>query len=148
MREDSAHATTGARPTCGKLSSVLLHWLRFNAVGALGVGVQLAALAFFRSVLGFHYLVATGLAVEAAVLHNFLWHEHWTWRDRSNPPSARLLRLARFNFSNGAISILGNLLLMRLLAGALGLHYFVANLLTIAILSLLNFLAADRFVFR
>ena len=49
------------------------HWLKFNTVGAIGIGVQLAALAALKSGLELNYLLATGLAVEAAVLHNFVW---------------------------------------------------------------------------
>jgi putative flippase GtrA len=129
---------------------VLGHWLRFNAVGLIGAGVQLAALAFFRSALRLDYLISTALAVETAVLHNFAWHERWTWRERDHDRGwrGRLHRLIGFNISNGAISMLGNLLLMRLLAGGLGLHYLAANAITIAILSTANFLAADRLVFR
>ena len=124
-------------------------WLKFNAVGGIGIGVQLAALAIFRSLLHLDYLLATVLAVETAVLHNFLWHERFTWADR---PAARfshsLVRLVRFNASNGLVSILGNVLLMRLLVGTLGMQYFVANLIAIAVCSLVNFLLSDCFVFH
>lgn len=133
-----------------KAAPPVLHWLKFNAVGLIGVGVQLAALAFFRRVLDLNYLVATGLAVETAVLHNFVWHERWTWRERDHDRSWRgiISRLTGFHLTSGLISILGNLLLMRVLAGALGLQYLVANAITIAILSTANFFAADRLVFR
>jgi putative flippase GtrA len=124
-------------------------WLKFNAVGGIGIGVQLAALAIFRSLLHLDYLLATALAVETAVIHNFLWHERYTWADR---PARRfthsLTRLARFNASNGLVSIVGNLLLMRLLAGTLRIEYFVANLIAIAACSLVNFLLSDCFVFH
>ncbi len=128
----------------------MVHWLKFNAVGLIGVAMQLAALALFRRVLDLNYLLATALAVETAVLHNFAWHERWTWRERDHDRTWRgaLSRLAGFHLTNGLISILGNLLLMRLLAGALGLHYLAANAITIALLSTANFFAADRLVFR
>jgi putative flippase GtrA len=35
-----------------------------------------------KSELHFPYLAATALAVEAAVVHNFFWHERFTWADR------------------------------------------------------------------
>jgi len=95
-------------------------WMKFNAVGGIGIGVQLAALAVLHSWLKLNYLLATGLAVEIAVIHNFLWHERFTWADR--PATRRfhsLVRLAKFNASNGAVSIVGNLLLMRLMVGNL-----------------------------
>ena len=88
-------------------------WLRFNAVGVMGFAVQLLVLGVLVSGLGLHYLPATGLAVEAAVLHNFVWHEVWTWRDRpSSAFTVRLKRLFRFHLANGAASLAGNLILM------------------------------------
>ena len=59
-----------------------------------------------------------------------------------------MLSLLRFHVSNGLISLLGNLLLMRLLAGGLGLPLLSANLASIAICFVANFLASDRWVFR
>ena len=127
----------------------LFRWLKFNLVGGLGIGVQLAALATFRSLLHLDYLLATALAVETAVLHNFLWHERFTWAARpASHFTQSLVRLARFNASNGLVSIVGNLLLMRLLVGALGMQYFAANVIAIAACSLLNFLLSDCFVFH
>ncbi len=111
--------------------------------------VQLAALALFRSWLALDYRMATGLAVEAAVIHNFVWHERFTWADR---PSGRfrqsLIRLVKFNASNGAISITGNVLLMQLLVGDFGMNTVAANLLAIVACSLVNFLLSDHFVFQ
>ena len=98
--------------------------MKFNAVGGIGMVVQLAALAIFRSGLKLDYLLATGLAVEIAVIHNFLWHERFTWADRPTArPVQSLFRLAKFNASNGAVSLAGNLVLMRLLVGEFKLNY-------------------------
>ena len=126
-----------------------LRWLKFNLVGFIGIGVQLAALAVFRSLLQLNYLLATALAVETAVLHNFFWHQRFTWVDRtSTGPMQALLRLVKFNASNGAVSILANLVLMRVLVGEFGLNYVVANLMAITACSIVNFLLSDRFVFE
>jgi putative flippase GtrA len=125
-----------------------LRWLKFNLVGGIGIVVQLLVLAVFRSLLHMDYLLATVLAVETAVIHNFLWHERFTWSDR---PALRithsLIRFVRFNATNGAVSILGNLLLMRVLVGELRLNYILANLIAVSICSLVNFLLSDRLVF-
>jgi putative flippase GtrA len=122
-------------------------WLKFNFVGALGIGVQLAVLAALTE-LGFGYLAATALAVEAAVLHNFLWHERMTWRDRAIPLFRPMLgRFLRFQMANGLISLLGNLLLMRLLVGTLHLPVLWANLGAIAACGAVNFVVSDRLVF-
>ena len=125
-----------------------MRWLKFNAVGAMGMAVQLGSLGFFVHVLGLHYLLATALAVEMAVLHNFIWHRRWTWADRQgiSVPTWGVV-LLRFNLTTGLVSIVGNLISMRVLAGAAGLEPIVANLLSIILCSLVNFLVCDHFVF-
>jgi putative flippase GtrA len=120
-------------------------WLKFNVVGGVGILVQLAVLAVLKGGLRFDYLLATTLAVEAAVVHNYLWHERFTWKDR--PGKDRFWRLVRFNLSNGVISIVGNLVVMKVLVGV-GINYLVANLVAIAGCSILNFVVSDRFVFE
>lgn len=123
-------------------------WLVFNAVGLIGVAVQLAALALFARTLRWHYLVSTALAVETAILHNFAWHEVWTWRDRREQAGSRAGRLARFHFGNGFVSIAANVGLMRVFTGVLGWPLLRANLLCIAIAALLNFAVSEWWVFR
>ena len=124
-----------------------IRWLKFNAVGAVGIVVQLVALAIMKSGLQINYLPATALAVEAAVVHNYLWHERFTWVDRIRGGGS-WARFARFNFTTGLFSILGNVLVMRALVGGAHLNYLVANIVTIATCSVVNFLVSDRFVFE
>ena len=127
---------------------MILRWLKFNLVGWMGVLIQLAVLTVLSAWLDVHYLLATMLAVEAALVHNFLWHQRWTWADRPRTSrSGTWFRLAKFNATNGAISLLGNLVLMHVFVGGLGFPVLGANLLAIGICSLVNFLASDRLVF-
>ena len=125
----------------------MVRFLRFNGVGVLGFALQLGVLALLLRA-GVHYLAATALAVELAVLHNFAWHERWTWRDRPAESGGRTARLWRFHAANGLISLAGNLLLMRLLVGLLDMPPVPANLLSVLLCALVNFTASDRFVFR
>jgi putative flippase GtrA len=122
-------------------------WLRFNAVGAMGIVVQLAALGALRGGLGLPYLAATAVAVELAVLHNFAWHERWTWKDRTGRHSGVAMRLVRFHLGNGIISLLVNLGLMRLLVGRFHIQYIAANLAAIAAGSIANFMVGEWLVF-
>jgi GtrA-like protein len=80
-------------------------------VGALGIGVQLGTFCFLTHGLGADYWLATALAVETAVLHNFVWHERFTWADRAGRGGEQALaRMLRFNLTTGVISRGGNLL--------------------------------------
>jgi putative flippase GtrA len=136
---------TAPRNSAGR--SIFRRGCAFYTVGFLGIGIQLLTLAALQGQLGLHFLPATALAVEAAVMHNFLWHERWTWADRPAGPSQRLRRLWRFHLASGLLSILGNLLLMSILVGRLALPALPANLLAIAACSMLNFLVSHRWVF-
>jgi dolichol-phosphate mannosyltransferase len=123
--------------------------MTFNAVGGVGVVVQLGVLGALVRWTGLHYLAATAIAVELTLLHNFVWHQRWTWRDR--PARSRrfvLDRLIRFHLLNGAISFGGNMAVMAVLAGRLGLDPLLANAAAIVLCSLVNFAAGDRLVFR
>ena len=119
--------------------------IKFNTVGAMGVAVQMTMLAALRGGLHLHYLAATALAVEAAVLHNFVWHEAWTWRDRNGPGVAG--RLLRFHLGNGLVSLAVNLGLMRVFVGQMHVEYLLANLLAISAGAVANFAIGNWWVF-
>ena len=124
-------------------------WLAFNGVGVLGVGVQLGVLTLLVHGGGLHYLVATAIAVEITVLHNFIWHQHWTWRDRPSPSAAAVARrLARFHLLNGTVSLFGNLAIMTVLCGTLRIDPVAANVVAIGVCSMLNFVASEVLVFK
>jgi putative flippase GtrA len=87
-----------------------LRWLKFNLAAGLGIVIQLGRLKLLL-IAGMNVYVATGLAVEFALLHNFIWHERslgWIARVEAG----RLLRFSRSHLGNGAVSILGNMGLM------------------------------------
>ena len=138
-------------------SSTLMRWLKFNFVGGIGIVVQFAVLILLKGVMHFQYLVATVIAVEAAVVHNFVWHEQFTWADRirsrkkldrmNTPLRYSLLRFLRFQFANGAVSLIGNLALMKVMVGFGHMNYLIANAIAIVLCSLANFLVSDEWVF-
>ena len=135
--------------------SKLLRWCKFNVVGGMGIGVQFAALFLVKSVMHFNYLAATAIAVEAAVVHNFVWHEQFTWADRTKTGDSfearwrrSLPRLVRFNLTNGGVSILGNLALMKVMVGEGHMNYLLANGIAITLCSLANFLVSETWVFE
>ena len=128
-------------------------WRRFapfTAVGILGFALQLGALHALTACAGWPWLPATIVSVELAVLHNFLWHQRWTWIDRTIGPAnsgGRWHRLGRFHAANGLTSLAGNALVMAWLVGVLRMPPVAANALAVAVTSIVNFLAADRWVF-
>ncbi len=129
--------------------SALRRWLRFNFVGLIGVGVQLASVQFLLLTTKLDYRWATVFAVEIAVLHNFCWHLRYTWRERNiQSPRMVMRRLLEFHLSNGVVSLAGSWTLMSLLVGRARLPVILSNLITILACSLVNFLLSELVVFR
>jgi putative flippase GtrA len=126
--------------------NTFVRWGKFNLVGAAGMVVQLAALALFNRWSGGHYLFSSGAAVELTLLHNFVWHLHYTWRDRRDS-SAIFSRLWRFHLSNGLVSMVGNLALMRVMVHEAHLPLLVSNVIAILCCSLVNFYLGNDWVF-
>jgi len=125
----------------------------FIAIGAIGFLIQLGSLAALTMAAGWPYEPATAIAVQLAVMHNFGWHERWTWRDRlvSRPSGSRhagvFSRFLRYQITTGATSIVGNLVCVTVLVEALGLNAIAANAVAVAAMSLANFVVSDRWVF-
>jgi putative flippase GtrA len=126
--------------------SVVIRWCRFNAVGAMGMAVQLGALALLNRLTAGHYLFATAAALELTLLHNFVWHLHYTWRDRRDR-TALLSQLVKFHLSNGLVSLAGNLALMPLLVEGARIPVVVSNAIAILCCSLLNFCLGHNWAF-
>ncbi len=126
--------------------NAIIRWGKFNVVGAMGMAFQLGVLALINRCAPGHYLCATAAAIELTLLHNFAWHVHFTWRDRRY--GFRVIRqLVRFHASNGLVSMLGNLILMRILVRDAHLPILMANCVAILVCSMINFLLGDRWAF-
>jgi len=124
-------------------------FVRFALAGATGFVMQIAVVALLANWAGMNYLAATAIAVEAAIVINYLWHERYTWRDRpAMTTRERWLRLGRFNAMTAATSIVGSLILTAVLVESFNLQPIGANIVCVATLAGINFIGADKLVFR
>ena len=128
-------------------------FIRFGLVGASGTVINIAVLYaaqefLFRHIEDFHtrlnYSIA--LAITVATISNFYWNRRLTWRDRQHQVHQSALILFFKYVMAAALSIAIQSLLTKWLANYL--HYIVANLVSIALASVFNFLANDRLTFR
>lgn len=72
--------------------------LRFAAVGATGVAVNLAGLWLLAGVLNLREVLASAIAIEASITWNFLLNNAFTYGDRNARAQARPWeRLVRYN---------------------------------------------------
>lgn len=123
-------------------------FLRFNLVGLLGIVTQLTTLFLLNHLFPRRYLLTSTFAVEFTLLHNFVWHLHYTWPETSeNRTRDVFAQLLRFHLSNGLVSLLGNLAFMRVFVHSFHSPVLIANALTIACCGFANFLLAHHWVF-
>ena len=131
------------------MTPMLARWARFAVVGLLGLGVQVGTILLLTQVAGVHYAVATFIAIAGTIVHNFLWHERWTWVDRPpRSPGQRRARLGRFTALSALVAIAGGVALTAAYVELLGLPVAVANVIAVATVTGANFLAAHHLVFR
>jgi len=122
---------------------------RFNLVGLMGAALQLVLLDLLVERFGLSGVAASPIAVEIVVLHNFFWHERFTWRDQGTVGvRQRAIRLWRFHASNGLISLAGNTLLMYCLSHQLKVPPLASAVTAIALCWPINFLVANCWVYR
>ena len=126
-----------------------LRFGKFNLVGLLGAALQLLIFDVLLTGWNLPGAPAAALSVELALIHNFFWHERFTWRDRE--PAGlrqRAIRLFRFHLSNGVVPLTANTLLIYVLVEQLGARPLPSALAAIALCAPLNFVLADRWVYR
>jgi putative flippase GtrA len=126
--------------------NTLIRWGKFSLVGAMGMVVQLIALTLSCPWMPHHYLYASTAALEITLIHNFVWHLKFTWRDRQTSP-APVRQFLRFHLSNGLISLLGNLALMHLFVQEAHLPILLSNLGSILSCSVANFFLGNNWAF-
>jgi putative flippase GtrA len=124
----------------------IVRWGKFNLVGIVGMAVQLGALALINRVAPGHYMLATAVAIEITLIHNFVWHLHYTWRDRRCRGALRS-QLIRFHLSNGLVSLVGNLALMPVLVEGAQVPVVASNAIAILCCSIVNFFLGHNWAF-
>jgi dolichol-phosphate mannosyltransferase len=116
----------------------LLRFLRFAVVGGSGVAVNMLVLWLLHDAIGLGLTRSSVVATTLAILNNFLWNNHWTFK----ATSIQSRRLAQF----AAISVVGLVITAAILniLVALGSHYAPANLAGIMVATAWNFYANSR----
>lgn len=72
---------------------------KFAVVGAFGALVQLVALQIYRDRMPFQ--LAFFLALETAIVSNFIWNNIWTFKDRKLKPIEIPAKFLQFNLTSG-----------------------------------------------
>jgi dolichol-phosphate mannosyltransferase len=119
--------------------------IAFATVGAMGVVVNSLVLLGLREWAGVPYLLASAVAIEAAIVHNFILNDLWTFRARRGPGT--LSRFGRFQVvSLGGMAI--NLIILWLLHGGLKWPLIPSNLIGILGAVMYNYVTNKLWTWR
>ncbi len=117
---------------------------KFSVVGISGMVVNQGFLTLFVSVFSWDVSIAGIIAIEISILSNFILNNYWTWKDQKE--SSFLTRFMKYHavtiFSGGV-----NYLILLILT-SMGYHYFISNLIGIAVGAVVNFIFNHFWTFK
>ena len=132
----------------------ILAWrfLKFGTVGASGTVINLGILYFAQEHLfssiqqpEMRLNLSLVLAISFATINNFFWNRLWTWADRKQHYDRPILT----QFGQYALACWLSILLQAVFTNVFAPHfyYLIANLIAIALTSILNFVVNDIWTF-
>lgn len=121
-----------------------LQLIRFGLVGASGYLVNLAVFALATNAGGAEHKRAATLAFAVALMNNFAWNRHWTFRARSGHAGFQAARFVLI--STGAFLV--SLAILELLVAVAGLPEVISQAIAILCATPLNFLGNRLWSFR
>lgn len=119
----------------------------FGAVGATGIAVNSAALWTLAdpAALGLNYLLAAVLATQVSTSWNFALTDTLVYRGRKR--HSLLRRYLTFSAASNLL-LVARIPLLALLVSGLGVHYLLANLVTLALAFVARFATSDRLIYQ
>jgi dolichol-phosphate mannosyltransferase len=120
----------------------IIRFLKFLVVGASGIIVNEGLLYLLTEKMHLHYLLSGIISIEASILSNFFLNDFWTFKDKRNGHFFK--RFMRFNFAR-ILTLIINLGILWLFT-FFGLNYLIANLIGIAIATLLAYSLSNSWV--
>lgn len=109
---------------------------RFLTVGAVGLMVNQASLAFLHDIIGIAVVMASPVAIVLSMIVTFMLNERWTWHDRG---TGRVISRAMTYVPINLGGLLINWGILYYLNDEHGVHYLAANLIGAGTAAVWNF---------
>ncbi len=129
-------------------------FIRFAVVGVSGVVVNLGfvalgRLAFAEAAPAARDFLSSGLGIVVSIFTNFILNDYWTWGDRKKGTRRRdfLLRMAAY-YAGAAFAAGLQFATFALFYSGFGVDVYIAQLVGIALGTVVNYVINNRLVFR
>jgi dolichol-phosphate mannosyltransferase len=126
------------------LKKDVIRLIKFSIVGGIGAGINTGFLWLFTDLAGIYYLYSSVVAIEIAILMQFLMNDRWTFKEQRTTHVAQLMtRILKSNIwrSGGLVVNVGVLYFLTEYADV---YYLLSNIVGIFCAFLLNYLMESR----
>ncbi len=121
-----------------------LRLTKFSIVGVIGAGINTWFLWLFTDVVGLYYLYSSAIAIEIAIILQFLMNDRWTFKEQKTMHVEQFVkRIIKSNiWRSGGLAV--NIGVLYFLTEYLGVYYLLSNIAGIICSFLLNYLFESR----
>jgi putative flippase GtrA len=119
-------------------------FLKFIIVGIFSTFINYGLFYFLLNFFKINYLISSSLGFMAGVFGGFYLNKNWTYNDKNNQSKTLLWKY----FSLYITSLLISLIFLKITVDYIGLNAEIANLLSIAITTCVNFIGTKFVVFK
>ena len=126
------------------LKQDLVRLIKFSIVGTIGAGINTLFLWILTDFAGLFYLFSSVIAIEIAIIIQFLINDRWTFRERKTKHLRQFFkRILKSNlWRSGGLVV--NAAILYLLTEYAGLYYLISNIFGIICAFLLNYTLESR----
>jgi len=125
--------------------SFLIRLIKFGIVGTSGIFINQGILILCVKYFNIDYRIGSLIAIETAIISNFLLNYHWTWNDRK---SKKFVAFIKFNISSFITAFFLNWITLVFLTEVMNIQYWISNLAGIAVAAAVNFLISNFLIFK
>ena len=123
-------------------------FVKFGLVGTWGFVVNMFFLWFLTEKVGVYYLFSSIVAIEIALINNYVLNDLWTWYDRGKEGKKEYFkRMLQYHITASA-AMLTNISILWILTEVFHVYYLASNVFGILCGMLLNFFINDRWTFK
>jgi putative flippase GtrA len=116
---------------------------KFALVGGISTLINYGTFYFFFKILGWNYLLSSSLGYLLGVVLGFIFNKRWTFRSKS-----KLKREMVSYFILYTCTLFLSMLVLKLQVEILKVQPLLANLFTIILTTIINFIGTKFFVFK
>lgn len=126
------------------LKADFLRLIKFSIVGVIGAGINTGFLWILTDLAGLFYLFSSVVAIEIAIIMQFLMNDRWTFKDRKTTNVGQFIkRIFKSNiWRSGGLAI--NITILYVLTEYVGVYYLISNIFGIICAFLLNYILESR----